>query len=61
MDNEIEVKLFELLEKASGGPVMAMSGVARTGVTEVLRSLRDKIDEDRLRHRPQVEEEPWQP
>lgn len=35
-----------------------MSSVARDGVTDVLRSLRGQIDEDRLRHRPQEEAEP---
>ncbi|WP_299498473.1 GTPase ObgE [uncultured Roseobacter sp.] len=49
------------LEKASGGDVMMMSGVAREGITEVLRLLRGQIDDDRLRHRPAVEEEPWHP
>lgn len=49
------------LEKASGGDVIMMSGVAREGVTEVLRLLRGQIDDDRLRHRPAVEEEPWHP
>ena len=39
-----------------------MSGVAREGVTEVLRALRGQIDDDRLRFRSEDEEEaPWQP
>jgi len=51
-----------LLEEASGGPVMLMSGVARTGLTEVLRALRAQIDADRLRMRADVEEPgPWRP
>jgi len=51
-----------LLEEASGGPVMLMSGVARTGLTEVLRALRAQIDADRLRLRADVEEPgPWRP
>jgi GTP-binding protein len=50
------------LEEASGGPVMVMSGVARTGLIEVLRSLRAQIDADRLRMREGREEpEPWRP
>ncbi len=61
LDEEEQANALKELEKASGGPVMTMSGVARTGVTEVLRELRGKIDEDRLRHRPQEEQEPWQP
>jgi hypothetical protein len=35
------------LEAASGGPVMTMSGVARTGLVEVLRVLRARIDAGR--------------
>ncbi len=61
LDEEEQANALKKLEKASGGLVLAMSGVARTGVTEVLRALRGKIDEDRLRHRPQEEQEPWQP
>ena len=51
------------LEEASGGPVMLMSGVTGEGVTEVLRSLRAEIDENRLRHRKATEAAPapWQP
>lgn len=61
LDEEERASALKLLTKASGGPVMMMSGVAREGVTEVLRTLRGEIDEDRLRHRPAQEEEPWQP
>ncbi|MEM7721389.1 MAG: GTPase ObgE [Pseudomonadota bacterium] len=51
-----------LLEEASGGPVMTMSGVARTGLVEVLRALRAQIDADRLRLRADAEEPgPWRP
>ncbi|MHA7886581.1 MULTISPECIES: GTPase ObgE [Roseicyclus] len=50
------------LEEASGGPVMVMSGVARTGLIEVLRALRAQIDADRLRMREGREEpDPWRP
>ncbi len=50
------------LEEASGGPVLAMSGVARTGTVEVLRALRGRIDDDRLRRRKGDEEDrPWTP
>jgi GTP-binding protein len=61
LDEEERAEAEKELEKASGGPVMLMSGVAREGVTEVLRALRGQIDEDRLRHRPVQENEPWQP
>ncbi|KPQ13100.1 MAG: GTP-binding protein Obg [Rhodobacteraceae bacterium HLUCCO18] len=50
------------LEAASGGPVMTMSGVARTGVVEVLRVLRARIDAGRSAARDEREEpQPWRP
>jgi len=49
------------LEKVTGSTVMSMSSVAREGVTEVLRSLRARIDDDRVRQRPAAEAEPWRP
>jgi GTP-binding protein len=50
------------LEQASGGTVMEMSGVARTGLIEVLRRLRASIDAGRLRLRADKEDpEPWRP
>ncbi|WP_299737130.1 GTPase ObgE [uncultured Roseobacter sp.] len=61
LDEEERLEARKDLEKASGGDVMMMSGVAREGVTDVLRLLRGQIDDDRLRHRPAVEEEPWHP
>ena len=60
-DEERAEKQAEL-EKASGSPVMVMSGVAREGVTEVLRALRSQIDKDKLRYKTdETEPEPWQP
>ncbi|MDG3039909.1 GTPase ObgE [Roseicyclus marinus] len=60
-DDEIAEKRAAL-EQASGGSVMIMSGVARTGLIEVLRALRSHIDKDRLRMREGREEpQPWQP
>jgi GTP-binding protein len=61
LDEEERVERTKELEKASVGPVMLMSGVAREGVTEVLRTLRSQIDDDRLRHRPAEDVEPWHP
>jgi GTP-binding protein len=61
MDEEGRATACKDLEKVSSGPVMQMSGVAREGVTEVLRALRSQIDADRLRQRPQQEQEPWHP
>ncbi|MEW2913664.1 GTPase ObgE [Leisingera sp. JC11] len=49
------------LEEAVGGPVHLMSGVSRQGVNEILRALRNEIDDDRLRMKPAEEEAPWQP
>jgi GTP-binding protein len=58
---EIEKKR-KILEKASGGSVLTMSGVSRDGVQEVLRALRARIDANRLRTRKAAEEpQTWQP
>lgn len=40
LDEELKTALVEELKSASGGPVLAMSGVSGEGVTEVLRALR---------------------
>ena len=61
LDEEERAERLKELEKASGGDVMMMSGVAGEGVTEVLRTLRQNIDDDRLRYRTSEEEETWQP
>jgi len=61
LDEEERAEAGKILEKASGGSVMMMSGVSRDGVTDVLRMLRAQIDDDRLRHKPVEEEEPWRP
>ncbi|MEM7631666.1 MAG: GTPase ObgE [Pseudomonadota bacterium] len=61
LDEEQRANARSELEKASGDPVMLMSSVAREGVTEVLRTLRGQIDDDRVRHRPAEEVEPWRP
>ena len=61
LDEEERAEARKELEKASGGAVMMMSGVAREGTTEVLRALRAQIDDDRLRHKPAEEVEPWRP
>ena len=62
LSEEERAEKLAALKKVSGGAVMAMSGVARDGVTEVLRALRDKIDQDKLRYKTEeTEDEPWQP
>jgi GTPase len=45
------------LEKASGGPVMVISGVSGQGLQDTLRALRSEI----IGETPQVEAGPWQP
>ena len=67
LDDEERAFIKEELEALTGVPVLMMSGVSREGMPQVLRALRDQIDEDRLRHRKAVEAEqgqedaPWQP
>ena len=46
------------LEKASGGPVLLMSGVSKKGVNDVLRALWAEISADRAEDQ---EVAPWQP
>ncbi|WP_283644516.1 GTPase ObgE [Marinovum algicola] len=62
LDDEERAEAKAALEAEVGGPVRLMSGVARDGVTEVLRALRAEISEDNLRQKAQDEEpETWQP
>ncbi len=62
LDEDERAQKAKTLEKASGGPVLLMSGASHEGTTDVLRELRRSIDADRLRARKAEEvEEPWQP
>ncbi|WP_283638938.1 GTPase ObgE [Marinovum algicola] len=62
LDDEERAEAKAALEAEVSGPVRLMSGVARDGVTEVLRALRAEISEDNLRQKAQDEEpETWQP
>jgi len=61
LDEEELANACSELEKACGGEIMTMSGVAQTNTVDVLRALRGQIDEDRLRQRSPEEEAPWQP
>ncbi|KII18050.1 GTPase ObgE [Phaeobacter sp. S60] len=61
LDDEERGEAKAALEAAVGGPVFMMSGVSREGLNEVLRSMRTQIDEDRLRQKPQEEQDTWQP
>ncbi|MCO8146030.1 GTPase ObgE [Rhodovulum tesquicola] len=51
LDDDERAEKIAALEAEIGRPVMAMSGVSREGIAEVLRALRAEIDEDRLRHK----------
>ncbi|MBO6776060.1 MAG: GTPase ObgE [Marinibacterium sp.] len=61
LSEEERVAVRAELEKAADGPVLEMSGVSREGVTEVLRSLRARISDNRIRQKPAKEDEPWRP
>lgn len=60
LDNETIAERLAELEAAIGGPVIAMSGVAKTGVTEVLRTLWAQIAPSRVPAEPE-DDAPWQP
>ncbi|PIE10539.1 MAG: GTPase ObgE [Rhodobacterales bacterium] len=60
LDDELVADQKAQLE-AVAGEVMVMSGASGAGVTDVLRALRARIDEDRLRHKTPEEDAPWQP
>jgi len=65
LDDEERAFLREELEEVVGGPVMMMSGATGEGTVDVLRALRSRISEDRIRQRREAdveeEEEPWRP
>ncbi|MEE9387479.1 MAG: GTPase ObgE [Paracoccaceae bacterium] len=62
LDADERDEKLAILSRASGGAAMAMSGVSREGLVEVLRNLRGEIDDNRLRARKSEEEETsWQP
>ena len=50
----------QALQNETGGPVLMMSGVARTGVTEVLRALWSRIEPTRRKDEPEGQA-PWRP
>ena len=63
LEPERRAELKSALETAAGTSVMMMSGVTREGVTEVLRALRSRIDDKRLRERKPLQgvPAPWHP
>jgi len=65
LDEDEREEVRSRLRAEAQGPVMLMSAVTREGVTDVLRALRARIDDDRLRHKTDAqqaaEDAPWQP
>lgn len=63
LDEEERLEAKATLEEAVGKRVLMMSGVAKEGITDVLRALRAQTDNDRLRRREEEggEPEPWRP
>lgn len=62
LDEEERAEAKADLEAAVGDPVLLMSGVSREGLETVLRAVRAKVDEDRIRYKNTGEEDaPWQP
>ncbi len=63
LDEDEQKERFEALKAAVDGPLFAMSGVSREGLTPVLRAVRSQIDEDKLRIAKEAEgePEPWRP
>ncbi|MEM9318150.1 MAG: GTPase ObgE [Pseudomonadota bacterium] len=59
LDAEARVEARLALEAAAGGPVFAISGVAGTGITGLLRALRSEIEADA--HAMDAPPAPWQP
>lgn len=60
LDDDTIAERQAALEAEIGGPVLLMSGVAKTGVTEVLRALWTQIEPTRRVGRDEPEA-PWQP
>ena len=65
LDEDEREEIRSRLRAVAQGPVMLMSAVTREGVIDVLRALRARIDDDRLRHKTDAqqaaEDTPWQP
>lgn len=61
LDEEELAAARDELEQVAGDRVLEMSGVSRAGVTGVLRALREKIDDGKLRLTSETEIEPWRP
>ena len=59
-DDERDARIAALND-ATGGPVLALSGVSREGVQAVLRALRHEIIGDMEVETETVEDAPWRP
>ena len=60
LDEDTAAERRAALEAEIGGPVMAMSGVSREGVTDVLRALWTRIEPTRQAAAPE-DSGTWQP
>ncbi|MEO0829609.1 MAG: GTPase ObgE [Pseudomonadota bacterium] len=61
LEPEVLAERRAALEEASGGRVLAMSGVSGQGVTEVLRAIRVEIEAQKRAEAGPEETVPWQP
>ena len=65
LDEEERAFLKEEIEAAVGSEILMMAGATSEGVPTVLRALRSKIDNNRLREKKAAEDagevQPWQP
>lgn len=62
LDEDERAEKLAALKSVVKGDVMSMSGVSREGLTEVLRSVRSQIEDDKIKIRQSNEEpEQWRP
>ncbi|MDO5612203.1 MAG: GTPase ObgE [Paracoccus sp. (in: a-proteobacteria)] len=61
LDDDTLAERRAALEAEIGGPVMLMSGVSKTGVTEVLRALWAQVATHRADQAPKQAPDTWQP
>lgn len=63
LDDELKAALLAELKDASGGPVLAMSGVSGEGVTDVLRALRAFVSKPQVKNEDDdpLEDGTWHP
>lgn len=61
LDEDSRIAAQQALEAELGHPVMTMSGVAKIGVTEVLRKIWSRVEPERQAQIQREEPEKWQP